>query len=175
MAGRVNEIKEQIDRSLHDKSKPWTGPLAMLEQKIGVDRIYIFIGTVALIALWLVFGFAAQLVCNVVGFAYPAYISIKAIESSSKDDDTKWLTYWVVYATFSILEFFADTIVGWFPLYWLLKCIFMVWLMIPTNFNGSVLIYKKLIRPYFLKHSSKIDETVEQIKKSTAKLLEKEN
>lgn len=73
------------------------------------------------IGLWLVFGFAAQLVCNFVGFIYPAYASTHAVESPRKDDDTKWLTYWVVFALFSLVEFFADIIVGWFPLYWLMK------------------------------------------------------
>lgn len=46
---------------------------------------------------------------------------MRALESPQKDDDTKWLTYWVVYACFSILEYFSDFIVGWFPLYWLIK------------------------------------------------------
>ena len=47
--------------------------------------------------------------------------SIKAIESASKDDDTQWLTYWVVFALFNVVEFASDAIVGWFPIYWLLK------------------------------------------------------
>lgn len=80
-----------------------------------------FAGTIAVIGIWLVFGFAAQLVCNFVGFIYPAYASTVALETKAKDDDTKWLTYWVVFALFSLVEFFADIIVGWFPLYWLIK------------------------------------------------------
>ena len=49
------------------------------------------------------------------------YISIKALESVNKDDDTKWLTYWVVFALFSVVEFFSDIIFSWFPFYWLVK------------------------------------------------------
>lgn len=52
---------------------------------------------------------------------YPAYCSMKAIETKEKDDDTKWLTYWVVFAFFIIVETFSDFIVGWFPVYWLAK------------------------------------------------------
>ena len=47
--------------------------------------------------------------------------SIKALESSGKDDDTQWLMYWVVFSLFSVLEFFSDTLVGWIPMYWLVK------------------------------------------------------
>lgn len=48
-------------------------------------------------------------------------LRMKAIESSSKDDDTQWLTYWVVFALFSILEFFSDIFLKYFPIYWLVK------------------------------------------------------
>lgn len=124
----------------------------------------IVVGAFVFIAIWLVFGYAAQLVCNTVGFLYPAYVSMKALESKEKDDDTKWLTYWVVFAYFSIVEYFADFIVGWFPLYWLAKCTFFVWLMLPGDLNGSLILYKRLLRPYFLKHSGAIDESINKVK-----------
>ncbi|KRT80404.1 hypothetical protein AMK59_6638 [Oryctes borbonicus] len=165
MAARITEIKDNLSKSLRDKTKPWTFVLDILETRTGVDRLYLFIAGIGLVTLWLVFGFAAQLVCNAIGFLYPAYVSIHAIESHNKDDDTKWLTYWVIFAMFSIIEFFADVIVGWFPLYWLAKCVCMVWLMIPTELNGSLMIYKKFVRPQFLKHHNVIDEAMDKASK----------
>lgn len=47
---------------------------------------------------------------------------------------------------------------------------FMVWLMIPTEFNGSILLYRKIVKPYFLKHHQAIDNTLNKVKDS-GKLL----
>lgn len=173
MAQKFNEIKKKLEVSLYDNSKPWTRILTVAEQKTGLDRIYLALGAAVLVGLWLVFGYFAQLVCNTLGFLYPAYVSIKAIESKSKDDDTKWLTYWVVFSLFSVTEYFVDIIVRWFPLYWLVKCIFMVWLMLPGDFNGSVILYRRIIKPYFLKHEGNIDDAISKVKDSATKILDK--
>lgn len=161
MSAKLLEYKSALENGLKDKSKPWTQCLEVAEAKTGVDRLYLFSGGVVFVALYLVFGFGGQLVCNLIGFVYPAYMSVKAIESPKKDDDTKWLTYWVVYALFSIVEFFSDFIVGWFPLYWLIKCLFIVWCFVPFEINGSLFIYRRIIRPYYLKHHSHIDNLAE--------------
>lgn len=47
--------------------------------------------------------------------------SIIALESHMKEDDTKWLTYWVTFAAFSLLEFFSEIILDFVPFYWLVK------------------------------------------------------
>merc|ERR1712216_502210 len=59
------------------------------------------------------------------GFLYPAYASYKAIESEATDDDTQWLTYWVVYSMLMIFESFADYSVFWIPGYRFAKCGFI--------------------------------------------------
>uniref|UniRef100_A0A6M2DJR0 Receptor expression-enhancing protein n=1 Tax=Xenopsylla cheopis TaxID=163159 RepID=A0A6M2DJR0_XENCH len=164
MGSRLQECKENLEKSLNDDTKPWASILQWAEDKTGANRLYIFVGFVAFTSLYLVFGFGAQLVCNVIGFMYPAYASMKAIESPQKDDDTKWLTYWVSFAAFSIIEYFADMLVYWVPFYWLLKCMFHVWAFLPIpELNGSLMIYRKLVRPYFLKYQVSVDATINNL------------
>ena len=40
-------------------------------------------------------------------------MAYKAIESDATDDDTQWLTYWVVYSMMMIFESVADSFVFW--------------------------------------------------------------
>lgn len=155
---KILAIKEKLENTLKDESKPWTRYLALAEQKSGVDRLKIFVGAVVVLGLYLILGVGQQLVCNIIGFVYPAYCSMKALESPNKDDDTKWLTYWVTFATFTIIEFFSDYIVGWFPFYWLAKCLFYVWLMAPSEYNGSLMLYRKVIRPRFVQYQPHVDK-----------------
>ncbi|XP_009979168.1 PREDICTED: receptor expression-enhancing protein 6, partial [Tauraco erythrolophus] len=106
------------------------------------------------------FGGGPALCCNLIGFAYPAYASIKAIESSSKEDDTTWLTYWVVYGVFSVAEFFSDIFLYWFPFYYAGKCLFLLWCMAPVSWNGSQVLYQTVIRPCFLRHHQTVDNVL---------------
>ena len=86
-----------------------------------------------------------KLMTDLFGFAYPAYMSFKAIESSETIDDTQWLTYWVVFGFFSIAENVMSFLIEWIPFYYMIKCAFFLWLYHP-KFLGAGLMYKQLIK-----------------------------
>ncbi|XP_011497835.1 PREDICTED: receptor expression-enhancing protein 5-like [Ceratosolen solmsi marchali] len=161
---RIVAIKDTLEKALNDEGKTWTRYLILAERKTGVDRLYIFVALLIFLAIYLIIGIGQQLVSNVIGFMYPAYSSMKAIESKQANDDTKWLTYWVVFAVLTIIEYFVDFIIGWFPVYWLFKCLLYTWLMIPTEYNGSLIIYRCLIRPKFIAYQSNVDSLINDAK-----------
>ena len=66
--------------------------LEKAEKTANVPREFIATGGIFLCLVVLFFGFGAGLMCNLVGFLYPAYASFKALETKEEGYDTQWLT-----------------------------------------------------------------------------------
>ena len=142
------DIKTQITDSFKDMSGrcdrvPF---LQDLEKKTNVQPVYLALGIVAVSFTTFYFVFGPGLLCNLLGFAYPVYASILAIESKRKDDDKQWLTYWVIYSFFSLIEHFTDTLLFWVPFYFSIKFGLLVWMMMPGH-EGATFIYDRVLSP----------------------------
>jgi receptor expression-enhancing protein 5/6 len=126
-----------------------TERLKGLEAKFEVPKAIFFVvfSTVLSLATWLIGG--AKLISDLIGFFYPAYMSFKAIDSVDTADNTQWLTYWVVFSLFSIIESTASVLTSIIPFYFYIKCGFFVWLYHP-KFQGAQMVYNDVVRPLLL-------------------------
>lgn len=84
-----------------------------LEAKTQVPKAYAVLGVTALFASFIFFNIFAGFLSTLLGWALPAYFSLKALETPSQGDDTQWLTYWTVFGAFQIVEYFSDMILYW--------------------------------------------------------------
>jgi receptor expression-enhancing protein 5/6 len=155
---KVLQYESQLDKELSKMPQ-----LVQLEEQTGVKKTYIVGGVAFLIFSMIFFNLAGGLLTNLIGFAYPAYASFKAIESHSKDDDTQWLTYWTVFGFFNIIEYFTDILVYWIPFYYMLKTFTLLWLYLPT-FRGAEYVYHSFISPYLTLHQQEIDSAFSDVK-----------
>lgn len=124
-----------------------------LETATGIKKLYLlsFIGPFFVMARAL--HCPPNLVCNLAGFVYPTVASIRAIESKSRMDDTQWLTYWTVFAVFTLIEgLFLKSLLQAFPFFWAFKFGFLVWAQAPSS-KGAVFVYSHLLAPFLKNHS----------------------
>ncbi|KAJ6455589.1 TB2/DP1, HVA22 family-domain-containing protein, partial [Mycena vitilis] len=140
--GKASYYVNQLDKELTKYPV-----LNNFEQRTQVPKTWAVIGgSVLLVFLHLINPLAA-FVSNLVGWALPAYLSFKAIESPSPHDDIQWLTYWVVFGFFNFLESFALRVVLYYlPWYFAFKTIFILWLQLPA-FRGAQTTYITLLKP----------------------------
>jgi receptor expression-enhancing protein 5/6 len=127
---------------------------------------YTLVGAVVLVML----GIGQSYITNIIGVAYPAFMSFMALESEGLDDDKQWLTYWVCFGAFNIVDQFAGLILRIIPFYFFLKCGFLVYLMHPS-FLGATQVYNSLILPRMNEYAHHI----ENIEKQTGNFIKQGN
>ena len=96
--------------------------------------------------LCVMLGVGQTYIVNILGVAYPAFMSFLALESDGLDDDKMWLTYWVCFGCFNIIDQFAGIILQIIPFYYFLKLGFLVYLFHPQT-EGALTVYRNVIRP----------------------------
>jgi receptor expression-enhancing protein 5/6 len=69
---------------------------------------------------------------------------------AGKLNDISWTSifqiYWTVFAAFSLLDFWAELIMSFLPIYWLSKAIFLLYLSMPQT-RGAQKMYVKYVDP----------------------------
>ncbi|KAK9480356.1 TB2/DP1, HVA22 family-domain-containing protein [Lipomyces japonicus] len=122
--------------------------LDKLEKQTGVPKAYGVLGAAGtyLFLIFLNFGGIGEILANLAGFLIPGYYSLIALDTPGTADDTQYLTYWVVFAFFSVVEFWSRAILYWIPFYWFFKVIFVLYLGLP-QFQGAKVVFNTVVKP----------------------------
>lgn len=145
---RLQNMINQLDKELSKYPA-----LDQLEKTINVPKAYAVVGLGALYFFLVLFNLGGQLLTNIAGFLIPGYYSLEALFTESKEDDTQWLTYWVVFALFTVVENLIS-VVYWFPFYYTFKFVFLLWLSLPMS-RGAEFIFRSFMRPLLSRYFQK--------------------
>jgi len=139
------------------------------EKQTGVPKVYAFLGLIGVYFFFIFFNIGGQLLTNLAGFIIPGYYSLEALFSTAKTDDTQWLTYWVVFAFFTVFES-AISAVYWFPFYYTFKFILTLWLALPQT-GGAQVVFRSFIQPVFSRYFSNTGSASADIRAKVDKAL----
>ncbi|XP_017839045.1 uncharacterized protein LOC108597154 isoform X2 [Drosophila busckii] len=103
----------------------------------------------------------SRLIILFFGTLYPAYASYKAVRTKNVKEYVKWMMYWIVFAFFTCIETFTDIFLAWFPFYYEIKVVIVLWLLSPAT-KGSSTLYRKFVHPMLTRREQEIDEYLNQ-------------
>lgn len=163
-AAKQEQNLDDVINSIGDRFKNFT-PLISLANKLNVPPGWIVIGVLVFSMICVVLGFLQQFIVLLIGYVYPGYMTFKAIESPDDKDDIQWMTYWIVFCAFTVVDTIISKVLFIFlpfPIYFPLKFLFIIWLFFPTT-RGAEIIYDKFLRQFIKKHEAKIDNTLNKV------------
>ena len=140
----------------------------IIQEKTGIPGSYVVIFLLTCV-LFVYLNFLERFITNLVGTLYPAFWTMKSIEMRG-DDNKQWLTYWVVFAFFSIIDMFSGFILKFIPFYFFLKIVFLIWLFMP-NSGGAHLVYHLLVVRVFKSFEKDIDNASGKFTEYTKEMI----
>lgn len=163
----MDQVKDTLKKNtaILDPYAAMVPALVDISAKTGVNPGLILAGVGSIVMLVLLVLQGWTILLTTVTVLYPAVHSIRAIESETDEDDKVWLTYWMVFGVFNVLETFFGFIFYFIPYWDWIRLALFVWLLLP-NFNGAKVIYDQVLQPLLKQNKDLIQEWI--AKTSTA-------
>ena len=127
MAYSIVQIFELFHHICSDATLLQNDYAKLIHSKVPVRPSFLALGVTSFTLLFMVWGFGASFVANLIGFVYPLYASFESLQqprNSAQSQQEKWLVYWVTFGTFSLVESMTDFFLYWIPLYHVAKVAF---------------------------------------------------
>lgn len=140
---------------------------SQIKDKTGINQYVLIASVVGVVASLLYFGNLEKEITTLTGIIFPAYMSMKALDSKDEEDDKQWCTYWVVFFSFELVECYFElfsfgALHSLIPYYFLIKLVFLIWLFFPTT-QGANFIYEKIFSKVFSKYEVNIDKAINDV------------
>jgi receptor expression-enhancing protein 5/6 len=137
--------------------------LAFVEKKYKVKPSLIFVIVFVVLLVLAPILNTHSLLTSLVCYLIPAYLSFLALESTDKEDDIRYLTYWILFSLAEVgtpfLRFFLSKF-----LYMTFRIIVTIVLLHPLS-DFSLKIYNNFVRPFLCKNEQRIDDGISNLVK----------
>lgn len=124
-------------------------PIESLSKALKIHPAYVLLLSFSLLFVPINIGLFPKFFVGLLGFIYPAYMSLKLTHRKNRDSLKQWLTYWVIFGLFELLDgFFMLIFLHILPFFYPIKALFIIWLFYPKS-KGATLLYERLFRRLF--------------------------
>ena len=83
----VQRLTKKLEDYLKKEDNTLSIALGKAEALTGVSRLHLATALMVVSAGYMIFGYFAQLICNLIGFIYPAYLSLVALDSPQSEQN----------------------------------------------------------------------------------------
>ncbi|CAF1100442.1 unnamed protein product [Didymodactylos carnosus] len=123
----IRQIEEKLEPLLYESK--FSSYFTLIEEKTKSKREQIALTVISIFLIYLTFGWYPNFIGSLIDLTYIVYACV-------------CISYW----KFPRRQFFHTL-----RLYWLLKSIFLLWLIIPRQFDYSHILYYNFIKSFILK------------------------
>lgn len=143
--------------------------LKIIEEKTKVKpSVLLLIVFVLLLLLSPIFK-THTIMTSLVCYLIPAYLSFLALESKDKEDDIRYLTYWII---FSVAEVGTPLLRLFFNRFtYMVFRIFITLVLLHPESPACSLIYNKAVKPFLSEHEKTIDKKLDELAKEGKKKI----
>jgi len=150
----LNSLKTNINSAIEGNSMT-RSLVDPVYERVKIDKAYIFLVEALLpIVIICTLGFG-NFIVDLIAFVYPLYMSLKAIESSDKDDDTAMLTYWLMFSFIKVFESMFGWLTAIIPFYFIFKIALCIWCYHPKSLGANTL-YHRIVKPFIVPKMNEI-------------------
>jgi len=143
----MEELQQKLDKINNTLSK--VPVISTLVEVSGVKPFYMLLLFLLFSACFVAFELPGSIaLIQIIGVAYPCFCSMLALETTETiEDDKKWLTYWMVFNLFTIVDHSFQWITSYIPFFLLFRLFIIIWLQSPTS-EGALHVYRRIVRPF---------------------------
>mmetsp|Transcript_4085 Transcript_4085/g.7803 ORF Transcript_4085/g.7803 Transcript_4085/m.7803 type:complete len:175 (-) Transcript_4085:1450-1974(-) len=109
-------------------------------ESAGVKPGVIVLGAAGVLSLLLVAIIGFNAIVNMICFFWPAYLALKAMQEKEEGYDKQWLTYFMIFGFFHVLESFYPSLLTEHTFYTLIKLFVLFWCFLPQS-KGAQKVY----------------------------------
>lgn len=171
----IMTVYNVIETALRDRTRPWIAPFVWLEDQTGVGHVKLFVSCLlAASAFVFASGRMITLIGNLLGFGYPAYVTVELMLRGDMQRETppmagtdhrppvspatRWLTYWLTFAAVLIVQQLLGDLILIIPFYTIIKISFFLWCAMPIDANGAACVHKFVVHGYLKRLIAKCED-----------------